>query len=375
MIDTILILGIGNAQLDLFEFCKGAGMKVFSCSNADEGPGLRLSDHFERIDITDIDGVTAYAQRVRAPLVYSVGSDVAMPTVSAASERLGLPHFVDAGTARICNDKGALRARLGPGFVGNLSHQVLSGPDEPVATPFPLVLKPVDSQGQRGVRLVRSISELREHFGAAKAFSRSGRVIVEEYVDGPEISVNTYSVEGRVVFLALSDRIVWPDYPGGIIREHRVPCCAARGAAREETIALVHRTLAALGVENGPAYFQLKLKGDEPRLIEVTPRLDGCHMWRLLFHFTGVDLLALSLGHLRGTAPRMPPVGETPGRGAFRLEFICEEPHCAFARDRHPVERPLFLLWYYEDGQIVKPLNGLFEKCGYQICETPLPPQ
>lgn len=375
MIDDILILGIGNAQLDLFEYCKNAGMRIVSCSNTDDGPGFALSDHFETIDITDAENVVRYAERVGASLVYSVGSDVAMPTISAVSERLGLPHFVTARLATLCNNKGSLRAHLGPGFTGNLRHQVLSGPEEPLSVDFPLMLKPVDSQGQRGVRLIHSPAELRERFGAALGFSRSGRVIVEEYVDGPELSVNTYSVAGQVVFLVLSDRAVWPQFPGGIIREHRVPCVGVSEAAREQTIALVHRTLAALELRDGPAYFQIKLKADGPRLIEVAPRLDGCHMWRLLRQFTGIDLLALSLWHLRGQPPSLPPVTETPGKGAYRLEFLCDAPHGTFEKSRHRVDRPLFLHWYYENGQPVRPLNGLFEKCGYQICGTTGDPQ
>ena len=371
MIDDILILGIGNAQLDLFECCKSAGMRVASCSNTSDGPGFALSDRFEAIDITDVGGVSRYAARVGASLVYSVGSDVAMPTVAAVSEELGLPCFVSSRTAQLCNDKGRLRAHLGPAFAGNLRHQILTSPDEPLKADFPLIVKPVDSQGQRGVRMVRSPAELREHFGAALGFSRSGRVIVEEFVDGPEVSANTYSVAGQVVFLVLSDRLVWPQFPGGIIREHRVPCTATSEAARRQTIALIHRTLVALELRDGPAYFQIKLKADGPRLIEVAPRLDGCHMWRLLQQYTGVDLLALSLGHLRGRTPSLPPVAETAGRGAYRLEFLCEEPRVAFAKSRHRLDQPLFQRWYYQDGQPVKPLNGLFEKCGYQICSMP----
>lgn len=364
---TVLILGTGNAQVDLFEYCRDARLRTVACSNAAGGPGQRLADGFELIDITDVAGVLGLARRVQPDLIYSVGSDVAMPTVCAVSQELSLPHFVTPETAQLCNQKGDLRAFLGEDFRGNLAFQVVSDPHTPTRLQYPLIMKPVDSQGQRGVRTLTTPDLFASAFAESVGFSRAGQVIIEELVDGPEISVNTYSIDGRCVFCVVSDRLAWTQYPGGIIREHRVPCRATSRLACERTVDLVHRVLDRLSIRNGPAYFQIKLRGEEPKLIEATPRLDGCHMWRLLRYHTGIDLLDWTMRHLQGIPPAARAVRETPGQGALRLEFFCEPPGTRFVQARHSAPDALWLRWYYENGETVRRLNGFQEKCGYHI--------
>jgi formate-dependent phosphoribosylglycinamide formyltransferase (GAR transformylase) len=68
----ILILGAGNAQIDLIRYCKRMGMEVLGCSYSDTDPGIPLLDHFEQINITDVRGVIAYAEREAVDFIYSV---------------------------------------------------------------------------------------------------------------------------------------------------------------------------------------------------------------------------------------------------------------------------------------------------------------
>ncbi len=371
--NTILILGTGNAQVDLIEYCKQRGFTVCTCSNANGDPGQALSDNFELIDISDVPKVIELATRCKADLVYSVGSDVAMPTACAVSEALSLPHFVSSKTALLCNVKSEFRAFLGMDFEGNLPFQVMADANTPILLDYPLIMKPVDSQGQRGVRTVTSHESFLSTFAESMAFSRSGRVILEELIDGPEVSVNTYSVDGRIVFFVLSDRLIWADYPGGLIREHVVPSIVATPKACELIYDLVARVLQKLKILNGPAYFQIKLRGDEPRLIEVTPRLDGCHMWRLLKYYTGIDLLDLTVRHLTGSPPQLESVQATPGTGGLSLGFFCEPPGTLFDPAKHELNDSLWLRWYYQKGDKVKRVNGLLEKCGYHISRLQIP--
>ena len=87
----ILILGAGNAQIDLIRYCKRMGMEVLGCSYSDFDPGIPLLDHFEQINITDVPGVIAYAERESVDFIYSVGSDIAMPTAARAMDALEMP--------------------------------------------------------------------------------------------------------------------------------------------------------------------------------------------------------------------------------------------------------------------------------------------
>lgn len=363
----VLILGTGDAQADALAYLKDQGVETFALSNAAAGAGMAFADHFELIDIRDVQKVADYACRHQVDAVYSTGSELAMPTACLVSERLGLPGFVSSKTALLCQNKQQLRRVLGD-IPGNLQwREIRDRQDMEGWNVFPAMLKPVDSQGQRGVVRIDSMADFDREFDRSMGFSSSKTLLVEEFVDGPEISVNVFLKDGALVFYLPSDRYVFEDLPGGIIREHHLPCRFVPPHMQGALRTMVERMLDRLEIQNGPAYFQIKIAQDGPRLIEVTPRLDGCHMWRLIRHYCGADLMDATFQKLlygRDVALVCHPVGDK------RLRFTCQKPGCAFHRDDYDVKDADYLYWYYEDGQTVRSLNGFMEKGGYVI-ETP----
>lgn len=358
-----LVLGIGPAQNDLLRYLQGRYIR-HACSNTDEGPGRTQVEHFARINIADKEGVLAYCREHEIDLVYSTGSDLAMPTIAWVSEQMHLPRLVDPATAEACQNKEEMRRRL-VDTPGAVRYQSVRSVDESLQLPFPLILKPADSQGQRGVGVVRSEHEYRAHFPLALSHSRSGAVILEEPIEGPEISVHTFLSGGTVRWTLMSDRVTWPDHPGGIIHKHAIPCTIG-DRARSRVLELVGEVTQRLGIHEGPAYFQIKMAGEEPRLIEATPRLDGCHMWRLLKYATGDDLLDGTIRLLDGGTYTL---HDSPrAEGAWVLEFFCAPPDTVFRRgDFTPKKESVYTEWFYGEWRKVKRINGYMEKCGYQI--------
>lgn len=359
-----LVLGIGNAQVDLLEYLSGR-YEIHALANSPQARGYPLADHFETINITDKQQVLDYARAHDIDAIYSVGSDVAMPTVSYVAEQMGLPLLVSSDTAEVCNNKVALRNRL-KGVYGAVEFALMDSPDAGAGVPLPAMLKPVDSQGQRGVQTITDPSQIPAAFENAIAFSRSKQAILERKIDGPEISVNAYMRDGEMVFFLPSGRQAWPQFDGGIIHKHLLP-----GDLSPAAVANVHRlasdTVAALQIANGPVYFQIKMDGDTPYLIEVTPRLDGCHMWRFIEAATGVNLLDAAVTQLLGGTPEFPDtLTIRPGV----LEFFCQPPGEEFA-PLDPDPEAQSVVWYYTAGQCVSRMNGFMEKCGFQIVMDP----
>lgn len=362
----ILVLGTGAAQADLIRACKEKGWEVHACSYRSGDPGEKLADHFELINIVDADAVADYAARNRVDAVYSAGSDIAMPTAFSVSERLGLPQFCPTESAVICNTKTLLRKTLGRDFAGNIPYQTLRSKDERVELSYPLMVKPEDSQGQRGVFCAHDHGELLDRFDESMHFSRSKKLILEERIEGDEISINTFSCDGKLLFFLPSERISWEGSSGGIIHRHILPGkWSSDHAAMDRVRDLVDRTLRRLSILNGPAYFQIMMdQSGTPYLIEVTPRLDGCHMWRLIRYSTGIDLLDLTVNALSGEKrDSLPPYSAEP----FETEFLCQAPDIPFRRDQFELGEYVYLEWYYKDGDIVNRMNGYKEKGGYVI--------
>lgn len=360
----LLILGAGNAQVDLIEYCREHGIESFGCSYTDTDKGIPLLDHFAQINIIDADAIEKYARENQVDFVYSVGSDIAMPTVMEVSDRLGLPHFVSFETANICNRKDRMRETLGHDFKGNAPYCVITDISEASDIDFfPAVMKPVDSQGQRGVIEVQNLDEVKAHFENSMSYSRSGKVIVEKYLNGGEISYNGFLQDGEMIFSLISDRDSFKEFPGGIIHKHLVPT-GFSPAVQDKITDLAERVCGKLEINNGPVYFQIKVVDGEPYMIEVTPRLDGCHMWRLIKYYCGVDLLDLSIRLLTGeklTRPEPHIIG-----GDHVLEFVCQPPETAMESEFPDVDA-VFRRMYYQKGDTVRRLNGYMEKCGYLI--------
>ena len=160
---------------------------------------------------------------------------------------------------------------------------------------------------------------------------------------------------------------IWPDYTGGLIWKHRLP---SRWADHPEAMSavtdLVSETLNRLGICNGPAYFQIMMdRRGTPRLIEVTPRLDGCHMWRLIRYSTGVDLLEMTVKAMEGEKAGRTEYSVRP----YMTEFLCLPPETVFSKDLFHDRTCDYLEWYYRDGETVRKMNGYKEKCGYRIYE------
>ena len=323
----VLILGVAAVQMDAIAQLNRMGCETWAAAMAMDGPGARIARHFDQINILDEPKLQAHILRHQIDAVYSTGSDLAMPVACRLSEKLGLPHFVSSETADICNHKDRMRERLTRECSGNIPYQVMDSVQE-VTVGFPSILKPSDSQGQRGIYLVGSQQQLESRFASARQFSRDGRVI--------------------------------------LIHRHVVP---ARAVGRMEDSRLRDTVLDAcrrVGIQNGPVYFQIKLEKGHPYIIEMTPRLDGCHMWNVLQKAAGVNLMKLVFEHL--LFGRVDELEKLRAVRPMELVFWCQKPGSAMERGVFKLPRDAVEhFYYYQNGEYVRPVNGKFDKVGYYI--------
>ncbi|WP_319371131.1 ATP-grasp domain-containing protein [uncultured Ilyobacter sp.] len=363
----VLILGVASVQMDAIIELKKMGIKTYACAQAEDGPGSKFVDHFELINFVEKDKVMEFIKANEINCIYSVGSDIAMPISSSISEELGLPYFVPSKVAEICNKKNKMREYFGNDFKGNIKYQILENKDTEIILDYPFIMKPSDSQGQRGVRLINNHDEFLENFNMCKGFSRSELVIIEEYIAGPEISVNAYMVNGNVAFIAASDREVWSEFQGGLVKKHVVPSKILNECSESNLKDLVYRAAEKLGIKNGPLYFQIKVRNSQPYIIEVTPRLDGCHMWNVLKEYKNVNLIKLTFEHLLfNNVEELENIKHE--KSGYTLEFLCEKPNQKADYKKFKIPKDTtYNFNYYNDSDTIRAINGQFEKIGYFI--------
>lgn len=362
----IVVLGANAGQADLIRHMKARGWYVICCAHRTGEVGALIADEFHQLDIRDIDAVVKLAADLSADLVYSISSDVAMESAVLASERLGLPHFYNTEFVDLLNKKEMLRAHLNAANLSVVPYVVASDRDALADwSIFPCMVKPSDAQGQRGVVRVEDREEMDAAIAAAFEFSET--VIVEQYLDGVEMSCNVLVDSGQIIFDILSERLVHEGALAGIPQGHLVPCVNVSQDVQEQSITLVHDVVKSLNVVSGCLYFQMKATSNGVKIIEIAPRLDGCHMWRLIKAATDRDFLQETMDVL---------LGETRGRDRATLkdqqtrELIFQQtpPSNRFDLARFPIPSDkLYHEYRYEDGQEITPINGKLEVVGYFV--------
>lgn len=174
---------------------------------------------------------------------------------------------------------------------------------------FPLVVKPVDNMGARGCSLVKNLSELRKAAAIALRYSRSGRVIVEEYIEGSEFSIEGLVFGGQLYITALADRhIFFPPY--FIEMGHTIPSECTQDIA-DEVISVFERGVHALGLTDGAVKGDILVRNGKAFVGEIAARLSGGYMsgWTVPYS-SCLDITAAALTLALGGSPRLHTCGK-----------------------------------------------------------------
>ena len=174
---------------------------------------------------------------------------------------------------------------------------------------FPLVVKPVDNMGARGCSLVKNLSELRKAAATALQYSRSGRVIVEEYIEGSEFSIEGLVFGGRLYITALADRhIFFPPY--FIEMGHTIPSECTQDIA-DEVISVFERGVHALGLTDGAVKGDILVRNGKAFVGEIAARLSGGYMsgWTVPYS-SCLDITAAALTLALGGSPKLHTCGK-----------------------------------------------------------------
>ncbi len=282
----LLVLGAGPAQLGLLAAARERDLFVIALDRDPAAPGFRYADRRAIISTEDEPRISRLAEAERIDGVIAPGIDWPVAIAARVAERQGLSHPISGVVAGLATSKLKQRERLGEAGVPQPRWQIVTEPNETAEVPS--VVKAPDRQGQKGLSLVREAGELRGALENAIAESRSGVAIVEELVEGPEVTVNAFSVGGQFVPLTVTDRLTADPPAFGVALAHAWPS----KAAGEEAARVAQAAAEALGITDGPTYTQLRIGPDGPQVIELAARLGGGHDAELVKAALGVDLNA-----------------------------------------------------------------------------------
>jgi biotin carboxylase len=300
-VKRLLVLGAGPAQLGLLRAARERGLFVIALDRDPAAPGFEFADRRAVVSSEDEPAIGMLAAAEELDGVIAPGIDWPVAIAARVAARLGLSHPLSPETAAVAVSKLRQRERLAEHGVPQPEWRVVT--EAPDDLPVPVVVKPPDRQGQKGLTLVRDREHLQEAVERAVEASRTNVALVEELIEGPEVTVNAFSTGGDFHPLTVNDRITATDEAAfGVALAHAWPS----EHDVEGAVEVARAAATALGIENGPTYTQVVLGPDGPSVMELAARVGGGHDAELCLAAVGVDLNGLALAAALGEPLEVP---------------------------------------------------------------------
>lgn len=367
----ILILGASILQVPAILKAKEKGYIVACVDQNPNSAGVQYADMFYNISTIDEQRVYQAALDFAPDGIMTLASDLPMRTVAYIAERLDLPG-ISIESALISTDKARMMELFTKNKVSSPWYYCIDT-EEALDTiidnlEYPCIVKPVDNSGSRGVILIHNEDQLKDGYCYSKSHSRSGKVIIEEFLQGNEVSVETLTVNNRTNVIAITDKLTSGE-PYFVELGHSQPCQLPRDS-QAEIANLAINAVKAVGINTGPAHVEIMMTDYGPRIIELGARLGGdCIATHLVPLSTGFDMVAaaidlccgkdINIGSLenRGSAIRFL---DAPTGYISKISGVDEAMQCEGVREIYLMKKT---------GDYVGGLHNSTDRVGYVIAQ------
>ncbi|MCR5226396.1 MAG: ATP-grasp domain-containing protein [Eubacterium sp.] len=287
-----LVVAGGVPQITLIQELHERGVETILVDGSPTPVALPYPDKFYNVNIFDVQAVKNIAVKEQVDFLITVCADQVLLVVAQISEELGLPWYIDFGTAKSVSDKQLMKKVFLENGIPTSQYVVMDEFDIEKTShlQYPLIVKPVDAYSSKGVKKVQNEDELKVAFEEAKNISRSKNVIVEEYFEGEEISVDLFVDDGIAYVLLISNSDKVKDKEHFAIFRGRYPAHISE-AIRDEVTKVSQKIADAFGIKNAPMLVQMLTDGRRIMVLEFCARTGGAMKWLLIQHASGVDVI------------------------------------------------------------------------------------
>jgi biotin carboxylase len=285
---SVLIFGVGELQLSIINRAKAMGLFIVGIDPCEDAYAKNACDAFEVVGGQDYDGTLAVAEKYGISAVVTAATDKPLVMMARIAKTLSLP-FYSVETAVWSTDKYQMKARFIEGGVPCAQGRLIHNADEAKDLTFPVICKPRDNSGSRGVKLCRSLQELQECIDEALQYSHLDTVLVEEYIEGREFSIESLHYRGKSEVIQFTEKKT-TEFPYNVELGHKQPANLTE-SQRAEIREIISKIASCLNFENCASHTELKVNDRGIFVIETSPRLGGDYITSTLTPFsTGINL-------------------------------------------------------------------------------------
>ena len=295
---SILVFGVGELQKSIIGRAHKMGLFVIGIDPCADAFCKDDVDAFEIVGGQDYEGTLAVARKYDVSAVVTAATDKPLVMMARVAKELNLP-FYSVETAQWSTDKYQMKQRFIAGGVPCAKGRLVKSAQETADFVYPVIVKPRDNSGSRGVKLCRTQEELQSCIDEALEYSHLDSVLVEEFIEGQEYSIESLHYNGKTEVIQFTEKKT-TEFPYNVELGHKQPASLTenrRNAIRD----VIAKIADALHFEKCPSHTELKINERGIFVIETSPRLGGDFITSTLVPLsTGINiedqLLNIALG-------------------------------------------------------------------------------
>lgn len=299
----LLILGGGNSQINAIKRSKEKGITTIVSDYYEDAPGKGISDFGELVSTFDVNENIKVAKKYDIDGIMTLGTDQPIYTVAEVARELKLPSFLKVPTAKAVTNKRVMKKIFSHNKIPTVNYVLINKnfkEKELKNLKFPVVIKPVDSQGQRGIYKLYSIDDIRGKIEDTLSYSREDVVLVEEYYESEEITVSGWVQGGNTHIILVTDRVAFSNNQHiGICLAHDFPSKHLY-SNHEDIYRITRQIVEAFEIQDGPIYFQMLIGSEGIKVNEVACRIGGAYEDKLIPLLTEIDILDMVIDYSLG---------------------------------------------------------------------------
>ena len=287
----LMIFGASEFQIPLIEAAKRRGLHTCVLDINPHAPGRKIADVFHKCSIKDYSKAIDIAEKYKPDGITAGMCDVAVLTVARICERMSLPGL-DVETAIRATDKYLMIRAFSSFGVPSPGYKLLneSNDIDKVEVPWlPFIVKPIDMAGSRGINLVKDREQKKSMIMNSISASDSGNVIFEEYMVGPEFSVEMVVINYQPTVLQITEKIT-SGAPHFVEMGHIQPAVLS-DETRKSIVSVAELAVRAIGLKDSIVHAELILTESGPKMVELGARMGGDGIQQQLIKLSsGIDL-------------------------------------------------------------------------------------
>lgn len=299
----VIVLGGTNPHRALVENLKKRGYYAILIDYLSNPPAAAVADEHIKESTLDKEIVLEIAKERKVDLVLAICIDQANVTACYVSEKLNLPTPYGYETSLDTSDKIRMKKKMKSAGIHTSKFMVLNN-DASLSNlniNFPVVVKPADTTGSKGVKKISDIHHLKDAYNNAREISRTNQVIVEEFIDGDEIQFDCFVSNGVVDVLMSSMKNKVKGINGSVLQSFGslIPANVASDILTKIRV-VAERIVDTFKFNNTPFFIQTIVSDGQINVIEFAPRIGGGLSYRIIPAYTGFDTLKAALSFYTG---------------------------------------------------------------------------